>query len=223
MPSECKQPFQQLKIQMDGNVYACSNGQLVGNLKFLSAEEIWNGREIKELRKRLISDDYDEMCLNCPLFKNKRKIPFTLFLRSIIKKYLGLFRKTIKKLIDPKELEFKKLTEVHNLIYINGQLLENKQTSELTIEHESLIRDKLTIIGWVIDRKTFSHPTHIVALINGKYSNHSKINILRDDVLEIFKFKDKINLGFSLNIDKNINNDSKTLLIFSNRQLIGKF
>lgn len=223
MPSECKQPFHQLKIQMDGNVYACSNGQLVGNLKFLTAEEIWNGREIKELRERLITDNYDEMCLNCPLFKNKKKIPFTLFMKSIIKKYLSFFKKTIKKLINPKELEFKKLTEKDNLIYINGKLLEYKQTSELTIENESIIRDKVTISGWVIDRKTFFHPTHIVALIDGKYNNHSKINILRDDVLETFKFKDKINLGFSLKIDKIINNDDRILLIFSNRQLIGKF
>jgi radical SAM protein with 4Fe4S-binding SPASM domain len=60
-----------LKIQMNGDVFACSQGQLVGNMNdYESTIEIWNSPGILELSAQLEQENYDVMCKNCPLVQN---------------------------------------------------------------------------------------------------------------------------------------------------------
>lgn len=71
MRKKCDQPFKMLKIQMNGEVFACSQGQLIGNINdFKNPIDIWNSPRILELRASLENEEYDLMCKNCPLVQD---------------------------------------------------------------------------------------------------------------------------------------------------------
>lgn len=63
MKQVCMQPFTAIEINGDGEVYTCCpayiNKYSIGNIhESKNLEEIWNGEKAKELRKRILNDDY---------------------------------------------------------------------------------------------------------------------------------------------------------------------
>jgi radical SAM protein with 4Fe4S-binding SPASM domain len=71
MRRKCDMPFNMLKIEMDGRVYMCSSGQ-PANINAFEVDplEIWNSERFKELRYQLDTEQYDDMCLQCPLVQD---------------------------------------------------------------------------------------------------------------------------------------------------------
>ena len=74
MQKFCKEPFQNIEIHPNGLVYACcpnySNYYKIGNIFEHSFDEVWNSDEIKQLRKRILNNDYSLCNINgCPYYK----------------------------------------------------------------------------------------------------------------------------------------------------------
>jgi radical SAM protein with 4Fe4S-binding SPASM domain len=68
----CLQAFRTIHINTLGNVYPCCAGEtlgrdslILGNLYEQSFEEIWNGKKIQKLRRRLIEKEYLPACKEC--------------------------------------------------------------------------------------------------------------------------------------------------------------
>jgi radical SAM protein with 4Fe4S-binding SPASM domain len=73
--SFCRMPFQRLSVYANGNVSACctifySTKMNVGNLYGSSLKEIWDSKEMRELRRDLLAEDYPPVCRKC-LLRNK--------------------------------------------------------------------------------------------------------------------------------------------------------
>ncbi|MFX0196112.1 MAG: radical SAM/SPASM domain-containing protein [Candidatus Hodarchaeota archaeon] len=69
--SRCYHLFESLFITWDGLVLSCDfEKHLLGDLKNNSIEEIWNGKTLKELRKRYLKLGLDRLCPNCSRWKN---------------------------------------------------------------------------------------------------------------------------------------------------------
>jgi len=72
----CQMPFTSLIIRDDGSVYCCHlNRQILGNFEQKGIEEIWNGKEMLEVRKKIMQHDYsacDEQCPYVHAFKNRQ-------------------------------------------------------------------------------------------------------------------------------------------------------
>lgn len=63
----CRMPFTSLIIRDDGSVYCCHlNRHNLGNLEQTELEDIWNGEEILEVRKKIMEHDYCECDEQCP-------------------------------------------------------------------------------------------------------------------------------------------------------------
>lgn len=64
----CASPWMMLSIAPNGDVYPCSHRQgnpPIGNLSATAFEEIWNGPEYLELRRRLYYHDLEGLCRSC--------------------------------------------------------------------------------------------------------------------------------------------------------------
>ncbi len=69
--SICKMPWNSLIVNYDGKCYnCCYQSKPFGNLSDQSFNEIWNGKEIKEMREILSLGGFPENCINnsalCP-------------------------------------------------------------------------------------------------------------------------------------------------------------
>lgn len=70
--NHCCMPFENIEMNIDGSVYTCCpnwiNQYSIGNMYEKSIAEIWNDQKIKELRKRVLNNDYSlcskEICFN---------------------------------------------------------------------------------------------------------------------------------------------------------------
>ncbi len=79
----CSRPFKWFEIAPDGRVFLCCPTWLnkpVGNILFQSAEEIWNGKAAREIRKTMLDGSF-RYCNNllCPNLQNKSN---SVFLQS---------------------------------------------------------------------------------------------------------------------------------------------
>lgn len=70
MRRKCDMPFKMLKIQMNGDVFACPQGQLLANLYTTGPMDIWNSPRMLELREQLDTENYDEMCRKCTIVQD---------------------------------------------------------------------------------------------------------------------------------------------------------
>lgn len=60
----CKLPFTDISIKRDGRVRVCCyNEKILGDLNTQTLEEIWNGAEYQELRRRIEQDDFSYGCI----------------------------------------------------------------------------------------------------------------------------------------------------------------
>ena len=67
-PHFCSMVASYMKIEPNGNVYPCCHAPrelLMGNVHERSPEEIWNGEEYRELRRRMHARDYPAACVGC--------------------------------------------------------------------------------------------------------------------------------------------------------------
>jgi len=63
---KCIVPWVYLDILPEGTVVpCCSNATELGNLKFQTLEEIWNGDKMKQFRLDMFKDDLPESCQSC--------------------------------------------------------------------------------------------------------------------------------------------------------------
>ena len=66
----CKEPFENIEITIDGNVYFCCShdieGKSIGNIYSQSFEEIWNSQKAIEMRTQILNNNYSycnpELC-----------------------------------------------------------------------------------------------------------------------------------------------------------------
>ena len=74
-PVFCYVPFNSLTFSFSGAVFACSYNREVqlGKYPDQSIDEIWNGKEAKELRKHLLNNDLNYGCQHCHYFVEKGK------------------------------------------------------------------------------------------------------------------------------------------------------
>ena len=58
----CKEPFENIEITIDGNVYFCCShdieGKSIGNIYSQSFEEIWNSQKAIEMRTQILNNNY---------------------------------------------------------------------------------------------------------------------------------------------------------------------
>jgi radical SAM protein with 4Fe4S-binding SPASM domain len=174
MASDCRQPFTTLKVEMNGNVYGCANGRLIGNLNSSSAIELWNGDAIREIRRRLTVEDYDSVCYECCLYNNK------------LKNNEQLQTKT----------DFKKLKKINQNYYLGKNKIISKNKAYGFIDNFIRTKEKTFIEGWVIDQSNMSDASYIIFLVNSVFFFQLNVNKKRPDVENALKRKIK-NCGFS--------------------------
>ena len=197
MASDCKQPFKQLKLQMDGKVYACSQGQNIGNINETPMEKLWNSPRILELRKNLTEETYDNQCIQCPLFHNKIKST------AQFDKNLDWF-KNVKKFNDNYYVGNKKIISLNKTSYYLEEIKRNN--------------DSFAIKGWAFSGRYLFKNLFAVLIVNNSYFDHSRISIKRIDVKNKLKlFYEKC--GFELNT-RFISIEKKISLIFVNKNKI---
>jgi radical SAM protein with 4Fe4S-binding SPASM domain len=69
---KCDKPFTMMRIEMDGTVYMCSGIQRADLNAFeVDPLEIWNSERFKALRYKLDNEEYDEICSNCHILRNR--------------------------------------------------------------------------------------------------------------------------------------------------------
>ncbi|MDX2175798.1 MAG: radical SAM/SPASM domain-containing protein [Candidatus Sumerlaeia bacterium] len=62
-PRTCGNPWTHMHIKSDGLVYPCCfSGEVMGDLRKQSVEQIWNGEKYRDLRRSLTSGDYWGSC-----------------------------------------------------------------------------------------------------------------------------------------------------------------
>ena len=72
----CTKPFENLEVECNGDVFTCcknwNNGYSIGNIYKDDIEQIWNSKEVIELRKRVMKNDYS-LCNSktCSYLKQK--------------------------------------------------------------------------------------------------------------------------------------------------------
>lgn len=101
MRLKCLYPFTFLEFQPRGKVFCCCPAWTkfgpVGNVYRQSIEEIWNGRKIIKLRKKIYEGKYNQVCnLNyCPFIKNP--INLSALKKTRNKKLLKIIRQVEQK------------------------------------------------------------------------------------------------------------------------------
>ena len=164
MASLCREPFTKLHIRMDGSVYACSSGQLIGNLQLNSASELWNSKKILELRRQLTENDFDQVCLNCSLYDNKHSFS--------------------KNEGNTDFIDFKKIKKIKGDFYFNEKKISYISRAYGFVDIFKHSNDKSIIEGWVINKFENKPAGHVALLVNGSYFAHSIVNVERPDVCE---------------------------------------
>lgn len=198
MPSKCRQPFTQLKVQMDGKVFACSQGQYIGNINDYSIDEIWNGNTILELRRRLVEDDYDSMCKSCPLFNNLAK--------DIYSKMPG---------------DYMSIKKIDKKYFIEDEEIQNKEVSLSNLDLVSRSQKGIKIVGWAIDAEKNKCIDNILMLVNGSIENCIYKLVEREDVALALKNKIMTSSGFEIEHDFISIEKKIELVLISKGEIVG--
>lgn len=85
----CTQPFNRIEIYEDGKVFNCCppfiNYYSIGNIYETSFDEIWNGEQVKNLRRKILNGDFS-LCTDSCNMKMKNEVTFADF-SEIVEKY----------------------------------------------------------------------------------------------------------------------------------------
>jgi len=77
-PHFCPMAMNYLKVTPDGAVYPCCRGPEeleMGNVLEQTFEEVWNGPEYQEFRRRMYAGDYPEVCRTCVVLTGPSHFP----------------------------------------------------------------------------------------------------------------------------------------------------
>jgi|GEM_PF-2401973 len=95
----CPLPWNSAILCGNGDLMACCVPTTVmGNVNTQPIEEIWNGPEYQELRRRVNSDDPPEVCKHCPVYKIESNP--TSFFFNRVKPKLKMLRQEMRQSID---------------------------------------------------------------------------------------------------------------------------
>lgn len=76
--TQCIWPFERTYINKNGDVMAChmrpAPEYRVGNVKGNSFSDIWNGRELNDIRKKLSVNEAPDMCKECPYIYSSQEL-----------------------------------------------------------------------------------------------------------------------------------------------------
>lgn len=59
---DCHYPWTWMTVSSNGDVRPCCYARPVGNLRDVGPEQIWNGRNMQELRRSVIGNKVDVVC-----------------------------------------------------------------------------------------------------------------------------------------------------------------
>ncbi len=104
-PKDCNAPWHWLFILTNGSVMPCCFGsKAIGDLRYRSADDIWNGSAIKKLRSELADDTLPELCMegyckfvNVQAKESRKRLSFKI--RSNLEKNFHKISRTIKLMI----------------------------------------------------------------------------------------------------------------------------
>ncbi len=69
---ECLLPYSDFTVAWDGRVMSCHReAYVVGDLRSASAEEIWNGPEMRRLRRRIHDEGFEATCSGCTIWDHR--------------------------------------------------------------------------------------------------------------------------------------------------------
>jgi len=77
-PGFCPMAMNYLKVTPDGSVYPCCRGPAelkMGNVLEQSFDEVWNGPQYQEFRRRMQSGDYPKVCSDCVVLTGPAHFP----------------------------------------------------------------------------------------------------------------------------------------------------
>jgi radical SAM protein with 4Fe4S-binding SPASM domain len=65
---DCTDPWRQPYVLEDGSVWPCCwfYGGSIGNIQKQNFRDIWDGDEVKQLRRQLLTGDLAPQCRDCP-------------------------------------------------------------------------------------------------------------------------------------------------------------
>ncbi|MFN8370375.1 MAG: SPASM domain-containing protein [Bacteriovoracaceae bacterium] len=206
MRLKCEQPFSMIKILMNGDIYMCPQGQ-PANINAYTTDplEIWNSQRFIEIRKQLDTEQYDPMCMRCPLVQDfsqsaaedaPRKIS-----SELEKEYLALRLKN---------------DQIYNAEGI--QIPSNARFSIGAVDIAHKTKEKIEIQGWAADIKS-NKPAKLVIVFNGETGLPIKATIPyieRDDVQQFIGINDLNRTGYIINFQlKKEESENITLRIFA--------
>ena len=61
----CMHPFTGLATREDGAIKVCCRSLPIGNIKNETLEEVWNGENMREVRRQVLSDERPDVCKPC--------------------------------------------------------------------------------------------------------------------------------------------------------------
>lgn len=179
MRRKCDMPFKMLKVQMDGQIFMCSNGQpAMINAFEVNPEDIWNSPRFLELRYQLDTEKYDAMCRVCPLVQDfgEATPPDKPLLESV---------KTLR-LLDG------------NVVDSNGDPVEAGNSVEGFIDMANIADGRLVLQGWACAE---SKPAgNVLVFVNGAVFAATSPDIERPDVAQHFGSSQATLCGFILDI-----------------------
>ena len=69
----CVLPWLHLNVQPNGDIYPCCMapyGENIGNTRDITLEEVWNGRNMKDIRKKMLKGERPHLCNRCFLIED---------------------------------------------------------------------------------------------------------------------------------------------------------
>jgi len=73
--TRCNKPYEWVQVNNDGDVFPCcqiAQRYSVGNITEKTFEDVWNGKEYREFRKGLETDNPNPWCQSCNIYNGKR-------------------------------------------------------------------------------------------------------------------------------------------------------
>jgi len=169
-----------LKIQMNGDVFACCQGQPVTNLSNTDPLDIWNSPRMLELREQLDSENYDALCRRCTLVQN---------------------------CAEEQSVEDESLKRLRCYRLVGGAVIDENghsvsSTTNVTgwIETVTKQGNMKVLQGWAVNTITSQPASAIMVAVNGLIVDAAVLSVERPDVAIALKNPGITKCGFSIKV-----------------------